>query len=79
MARVVDVRVVSAGLLGAYLKMLGGLNVAAAIMCLFALLSVIAMLMGGWGWGWAAKLRRRFTASTLTVASVVPVRHCDPA
>jgi MFS family permease len=31
---------------GAYLKTLGGLNVAAAIMCLFALLSVMAMLMG---------------------------------
>src|SRR5215472_4868556 len=31
---------------GAYLKTLGGLNVAAAIMCLFALLSVAAMLMG---------------------------------
>jgi len=31
---------------GAHLKTLGGLNVAAAIMCLFALLSVAAMLMG---------------------------------
>ena len=29
-----------------YLRAMGGLNVAAAIMCLFALLSVVAMLMG---------------------------------
>ena len=29
-----------------YLGAMGGLNVAAAIMCLFALLSVVAMLMG---------------------------------